>query len=248
MFFLGMFDVEFQQKVPGPIPWNPVIRTIHKQGSTIPKAIRFSFTAQWWCLTSFHSQAAPSFFVLVKDPSSLCFSILSIFTVDGSEIPKQPPGMYIKPYIFWDTYHINWCFRRISSSINDVSLISTTRRLSKALPNILSDSGLSHQRQERSVDSSMCFHVAWLQIPGFKKWWFFKPWKIQTTKLMWCEHVKVPKTKTGEIGEQYKSPVEGKWNHQSHLADDPRPKDAFFEIDMADAEEPKVEGVSWKDV
>ena len=28
----------------------------------------------------------------------------------------------------------------------------------------------------------------------------------------------------------------------------PRPKDAFFEIDMADTEEPKVEGVSWKDV
>ena len=60
-FFLGMFNVEFQQKVPGPIQWNPVIITIHKQGSTIPKTIRFSFTAQGWCSTSFHSQAAPGF-------------------------------------------------------------------------------------------------------------------------------------------------------------------------------------------
>ena len=150
--------------------------------------------------------------------------------------------------------------------------ISTTQRLSKALPNILSDSGLSHQRQERSVDSSMCFHVAWLQIPGFKKWWFFKPWKIQTTKthvmcckqdifIIICVYIYIytfiycifdflnmyeNMSKSTQKNQDW-------WNWWIVQVTcwgevKPRPKDAFFEIDMADTEEPKVEGVSWKDV
>ena len=30
-------------------------------------------------------------------------------TVDGSEIPKKPPGMVKNPINKWDLDHINWC-------------------------------------------------------------------------------------------------------------------------------------------
>ena len=61
-------------------------------------------------------------FVFVKDPSSMFFPFCPYLLSMVQKSQNNHLGCIKNPVFFWDIYHIHWCFRRISSSINDVSL------------------------------------------------------------------------------------------------------------------------------